>query len=62
MAALHAEWALKAGRTEPTDVWRYSDAVVLISRLSKSCSCGIKTDTVQSVTLVVVVVVEGGIR
>lgn len=28
------------------NVWRYSDAAVLISQLSKSCSCGIRTDTV----------------
>lgn len=31
---------------KPMNVLRYSDRVVLISQLSKSCSCGIKTDTV----------------
>lgn len=31
---------------KPMTVWRYSDVVVLICQLSKSCSCGIKTDTV----------------
>lgn len=43
MALLHSEWALEAERM---NVLRYSDGVVLISQLSKSCSCGIKTDTV----------------
>lgn len=37
---------LEVGRTKPVNVWRYSDALVLISQLSKSCSCGIRTDTV----------------
>lgn len=37
---------MKAGRVKPMNVLRYSDGVVLISQLSKSCSCGIKTDTV----------------
>lgn len=46
MALLHTEWVLKAGCIKPMNVLRYSDAVVLISQLSKSCSCGIKTDTV----------------
>lgn len=46
MALLHSEWVLKAGCIKPMNVSRYSDAVVLISQLSKSCSCGIKTDTV----------------
>lgn len=44
-----SEWVLEVlevGRTKPVNVWRYSDAVVLISQLSKSCSCGIRTDTV----------------
>lgn len=41
-----AEWVLKVGCIKPVNVLRYSDAVVLISQLSKSCSCGIKTDTV----------------
>lgn len=40
------EWVLEVGRTKPVNVWRYSDAVVLISQLSKSCSCGIRMDTV----------------
>lgn len=35
-----------SGRRKPTDVCRYSDTPVLISQLSKSCSCGIKMDTV----------------
>lgn len=46
MALLHTEWVLKAGCIKPVNVLRYSDAVVLISQLSKSGSCGIKTDTV----------------
>lgn len=46
MALLHTEWVLKAERIKPMNVLRYSDGVVLISQLSKSCSCGIKTDTV----------------
>ncbi len=46
MALLHTEWVLKAGCIKPMNVLRYSDGVVLISQLSKSCSCGIKTDTV----------------
>lgn len=46
MALLHTEWVLKAGCIKPMNVLRYSDAVVLISQLSKSGSCGIKTDTV----------------
>lgn len=44
-----SEWVLEVlevGRTKPVNVWRYSDAAVLISQLSKSCSCGIRTDTV----------------
>lgn len=40
------EWVLKVGCVKPVNVLRYSDAVVLISQLSKSCSCGIKTNTV----------------
>lgn len=41
-----SEWVLKVGCVKPVSVVRYSDAAVLISQLSKSCSCGIKTDTV----------------
>lgn len=33
-------------KTGEKNVSRYSDASVLISQLSKSCSCGIKTDAV----------------
>lgn len=46
MALLDTEWVLKARRVKPMNVSRYSDGAVLISQLSKSCSCGIKTDTV----------------
>lgn len=36
----------KVGCKKKKNVSRYSDASVLISQLSKSCSCGIKTDAV----------------
>lgn len=60
------EWALKDECIKPVYVLRYSDGAVLISQLSKSCSCGIKTDTVPVGDLGggrEVVVVEGvGVR